>query len=126
MKIKLEVAATDLPHPKTSKYGSLYSVKYGGQGNTNKTRTVRQLKYLCATLRCGWVLGMDSTGFSKLFCLLPILHIGTTFTSVFNDYKDCLFVEGSGSVKIITCPDPGGPKKFGSGSGTLPVPDTKI
>jgi hypothetical protein len=64
MKIKLEVAATVLTYhiQKPPKYGSLYRVKCGGQGNTDKTRTVRQLKYLCANLRCGWVLGMDSTG----------------------------------------------------------------
>ncbi len=64
--------------------------------------------------------------FSEFFCLLPILHAGT-FTSVFKDSKDCMFVEGSGSgsAQKITDQDPGGPKKtFYSVSGTLPVPGT--
>jgi hypothetical protein len=68
----------------------------------------------------------------KVFCLL--LTVGT-FTSVFQDkshktvgikvFLNFLLVMGvSGSIQIITYPDPGGPKIFGSGPLVLRLIDS--
>jgi hypothetical protein len=58
---------------------------------------------------------------SKLLKVKPLNNRNQGFSSLF-----CLLMEGSeagsGSVQIITDPDPGGPKTYGSsGSGTLQV-----